>query len=250
MTQDVDVGSEDFEMDDVSSESEDVSLDDESDDDGKKKKGKKKQPAKKTTPKKKTEKKSTPTKAPRGKASQAHEETKSSSSASHKVCPNDVVRIHLCLVFCIANLIRNFMSSPCSTQVAAPRSSLSSGTTSSTSMTGGSSIGMKRKEPPSVVPSSTIGMPSSASHAGHAGAGGGGKPVKELVGAEAEEAILRYMTAQNRPYLALQVSENLHDAVKKGAAQKILDTLCDEGMLRLVTTRRPQKAYISMCSLT
>jgi len=96
---------------------------------------------------------------------------------------------------------------------------------SSTSAVDDLGLGAKRKSPAGMTSSS---MTTSSA----AAAGAGGKKVKrELTGQEAEDEILRYMTEQNRPYAALQVYDNLHEAIKKPLVIKIMDKLTDEGKL-------------------
>lgn len=58
----------------------------------------------------------------------------------------------------------------------------------------------------------------------------------------AEDLVYQYMLQQNRPYAPLQISENLHDAVKKTVVSKILDSLCDDGHM-VAKTYNKSKIY-------
>lgn len=48
---------------------------------------------------------------------------------------------------------------------------------------------------------------------------------------EAERVILDYMTRQNRPYSVGNVVDNLHKAVAKPVAQRVLDKLAEKNEL-------------------
>lgn len=55
-------------------------------------------------------------------------------------------------------------------------------------------------------------------------------PAKDLnIQGEAENLVYRYLLEQNRPFLAQQVSENMHGAVKKTAAAAVLENLVEQG---------------------
>ncbi|KAF8537099.1 homologous-pairing protein-like protein 2 [Trichophaea hybrida] len=54
---------------------------------------------------------------------------------------------------------------------------------------------------------------------------------EQLKGDEATEMILEYLTKQNRPYSATDVSSNLHNAVTKVTAAKILKEMHESGQI-------------------
>jgi len=52
-----------------------------------------------------------------------------------------------------------------------------------------------------------------------------------IEGGEQERIVYNYMRAQNRPYAAQQVFENLHEKVKKSQVPKVLEALAVQGVL-------------------
>ena len=58
-----------------------------------------------------------------------------------------------------------------------------------------------------------------------------------------QQAVLKYMTDQNRPYSTNDVVMNLHKEFGKSAVQKALDNLVTEGKL-VEKANGKQKAYV------
>ncbi|KAK8197044.1 Tat binding protein 1-interacting protein-domain-containing protein [Phyllosticta capitalensis] len=54
---------------------------------------------------------------------------------------------------------------------------------------------------------------------------------ERITGSEAADLVLKYLTEQNRPYSANDVSANLHNKVTKAAATKLLKELSDKELL-------------------
>lgn len=72
-------------------------------------------------------------------------------------------------------------------------------------------------------------------------AGGEGK-VSKVNDSKAPGVIMEYMAAQNRPFNAIMLQQNLHGAVSKAQATKFLEQLASQGKLSELVNKK-QKIY-------